>query len=69
VTLAALDLEMHQQRQTAVRRFNTAVAACRRLAFAGLEATDEYAAAVAEFEDAREQLEAWERFTPNHGDW
>jgi hypothetical protein len=69
MNLTALDQEMLEQRSAAVRRFNAAVARCRQLAFADLTQTDDYAAAAAEFEDARQQLEAWEAFTPNHGDW
>jgi hypothetical protein len=36
----------------------------------GMTETDVgYRLLAAEFEDAREQVEAWEAFTPNRGDW
>jgi hypothetical protein len=68
--LAARTAEMFEQRRATVRRFAAAAAACRSAALAGMTETDvSYRLLAAEFEAAREQVEAWEAFTPNHGDW
>lgn len=69
---------MFQQRRQTVQRFARAIAvmkaADQRLAAVtgpcwDASLVDAYKAAEAEFADARDQIEAWEAFTPNHGDW
>jgi hypothetical protein len=76
--LAALEVEMAEQRRATVRRFAQAITAikaadARLAAVTGscwdASLVDDYKAAEAEFHEAREQIEAWEAFTPNHGDW
>jgi hypothetical protein len=76
--LAQLEAEMAEQRRATVKRFAQAIAAVKaadaRLAAVTGSCWDAslvngYKAAEAEFHDAREQVEAWEAFTPNHGDW
>jgi hypothetical protein len=64
--LAELEAELFELRRATVRRFADAVARIRACALAGEPVPSEVEA---EFQDARELIEAWEAVTPNDGGW